>query len=123
MNSPSAPHSARAPLRVHARAAQLDGLAEHRPHSLQVEFGLGVEAASTPCRIGCEHTVGADDFALFVAHRCGTHQQVFAESIEAVDVVTGRRTGERRELRAHLVHENSVAQALRLAHFAQVLSP
>ena len=80
---------------------------------MRVEFLFGIIAADVPGGLGRQDAIGADDFAAAEL----AHQQVVAERIVQVDVVS-RQDG--RQPRAHFFGEDLVAQTLRFADFAVV---
>jgi hypothetical protein len=118
--------AAAAPVRVNARPAELDHARAQRAQRAQpgqVEFVVAVQAADT-ARVGRrQHTIGADHRAGLAATAGCAHEQVFAERIEQVDVVTGRRAGRYAEARAHLFGEDEMPQALRLRNLVLVACP
>ena len=109
---------------MHTRAAEFDRTRTQAVEPAQVEFTIAVESAGTSRRIRAEHAIGADDRSgLAGIVTCSPYQQVVAEGVEAVGIQPFRRSRRRHRTCAHFLHEDQVAQALRLLDFRVAIGP
>ena len=116
-------HAAGAPFGVDAGAPEFDHALAQRTQPGEIELGVGVETSGASRRSRCHHPVGAHHDRRLVGIGLRAHQQVLAIGIEDIDIVARWRAVRRREMRAHLLREDLVAQALRAAQIGLVAGP